>query len=192
MTSSSNQDRSDGSLVRGIRRGEDDAAEVFVQRYVARLHRMANQRLAKDLQRRVDPQDLSQSIFRTLFRRIRDGQYDVPEGESIWSLLATITSNKIRAVGTFHRREKRDIARTGSAETDGFARNARHDETLLADLRMTIEELTGHLSATQKQIIQMRLEGEEVQAIANATARPKRTVERTLQMFRKELKRVIE
>jgi DNA-directed RNA polymerase specialized sigma24 family protein len=76
--------------------------------------------------------------------------------------------------------------------TDISTPRSREEETLLADLRMTIDDLTRHLSGTQKRIIQMRLDGEEVQAIADATQRSKRTVERTLQMFREELRGVIQ
>jgi hypothetical protein len=34
----------------------------------------------------VDAVDLVQSIFRTFFRRVRRGCYDVPDGEELWKL----------------------------------------------------------------------------------------------------------
>src|SRR4051812_37943280 len=78
---------SDRSLLRQFRQGEKDAPTELYLRYAARLRALAEKQSGADLARRVDPEDIVQSVFRTFFRRAAHGQYDVPQGEEIWKLL---------------------------------------------------------------------------------------------------------
>ena len=91
--------KTDSSLMRGIRNGDEQAAEELFKRYASRLQSLANRQMAREISGRIDPEDVTQSIFRTLFRRLQAGQYSVPQGDSIWRLLVTIALNKIRSVG---------------------------------------------------------------------------------------------
>ena len=145
-----------------------------------------------ELSGRLDKEDITQSVFRTFFRRIGEGQYEVPEGETIWKLLAVITLNKIRTVGTYHRAAKRDIRKSTPAELSTLGNLLSTNEEALHVLHMTIQDIVGKLPEKQQKIIQLRLEGHEVAAIAESTKRSKRTVERVLQGFRGDLQRAIE
>ena len=184
--------KSDSSLLRGVKSGNEEAARLLFDRYVGRLQALAHRQLAGQISGRLDAEDVTQSIFRTLFRRLQDGQYSVPKGDSIWRLLVTIALNKIRTVGTHHRAAKRDIRRSTDLETGALGDFAPvNDESAIRLLRMTIEEVLDGLSASQQRIIELRLEGNTVSEIAAATKRSKRTVERTLQGFREKLNRVL-
>lgn len=184
--------QSDGHLIRQIRDGDGGAANDLFERYIAKLDSLAGKQLANELSGRLDSEDITQSVFRTFFRRIGTGQYDVPEGETIWKLLAVITLNKIRTVGTHHRAAKRDIRKSSGADLSTLGNVVSTDEDALRILHLTIQDVVGALAEKQQQIIQLRLEGHEVAGIAKETGRSKRTVERILQGFRADLQRAIE
>src|SRR5437867_3654775 len=104
-----NQAPSDRSLLGRIRRGQGDAATLLYLRYADRLRALAIAQCSSDLARRVEPDDIVQSVFRTFFRRVSRGNYNVPAGEELWKLFLVIGLNKIRAAGAFHRAAKRDV-----------------------------------------------------------------------------------
>src|SRR5438552_7748541 len=85
----------DASLLRRFRSGEDDAATELYRRYAARLLDLAAAKASPDLKRRVDPEDIVQSVFRTFFRRAALGEYEVPDGDELWKLFLVIGLNKI-------------------------------------------------------------------------------------------------
>lgn len=185
----SDRDPSDHSLLRRFRRGQDDGPTLLYLRYAERLHALAASQSSPDLGPRLDPEDIVQSVFRTFFRRVAEGQYDVPEGEEIWKLLLVIALNKIRAVGTYHRAARRDVRKTAGGASYEWAVDSAsgRDEAALAVLRMVIDEVLDNLPEAHRPIIELRIEGYEVAEIAGKVRRSKRTVERVLQEFRKRL-----
>jgi RNA polymerase sigma-70 factor (ECF subfamily) len=187
--SSSAAETSDGSLLRRFQRGQLDAATQLYLRYADRLHALATARFAADLKTRFDPEDIVQSVFRTFFRRAAQGHYDVPHGEELWKLLLVIALNKIRALGSFHRKAKRDVRMTSSGTSfeKALESKAGRDEVSLATLRIVIDEVLNTLPASQRQIIELRFEGYQVEEIARKSERSKRSVERALQDFRNKL-----
>ena len=180
---------SDRSLLRRLQHGQADASTELYLRYAARLRKLASSQSSPDLARRVDPEDIVQSVFRTFFRRVNLGQYSVPEGEEIWKLLLVIGLNKVRATGAFHRAAKRDVRRTSGGESFDRAIEAEHgqDEAALNILRLVIEELLENLPESHRRMIELRIEGHEVGAIVEAVRRSKRSVERVLQDFCRRL-----
>jgi RNA polymerase sigma-70 factor (ECF subfamily) len=183
---------SDRSLVRRLRSGCEDAATQLYLRYARRLQRLAENNVAPDLATRVDPDDIVQSVFRTFFRRANRGEYDVPDGEELWKLLLVMGLNKIRSVGAFHRAARRDIRNSASPDELQFAANSRAgDETSLQILKMAIDEVLGELGASHRLVLEMRVEGHEVAAIAERLGRSKRSVERILQELMKSLSKLI-
>ncbi len=183
---------SDRTLLRHFRSGDEFAADELYERYAARLHALAKRQLARETSGRLDSEDVTQSVFRTLFRRLQDGQYDVPAGESMWRLLTTIALNKVRSLGAHHRAAKRDIRRTSGADQEVLVAHAvTADETAANELRLTIASLLQNLDTSEQQIINLRLEGHDVQSIAKLGGRSKRTVERVLQGFRAMLSQTL-
>jgi RNA polymerase sigma-70 factor (ECF subfamily) len=134
----------DHSLLARYRKGEQDAATQLYLRYAARLQSWASSQTSSVFTARFDEEDVVQSVFRTLFRRVSDGLYDVPPGEELWQLLLVIALNKIRKLATFHRAQKRDVGKTlGSDELDLVSnRNQSHDENSLQILQRHIESQT--------------------------------------------------
>ncbi len=182
------QEHHDWELLERIRDGHQDAAYALYARYAEPLIRVARGQTAHELRTRFDPEDVVQSVFRTFFRRVSNGQYVVPEGSELWKLLLVMALNKLRTLGAHHRAEKRDVRRTGTLNVVfGDGTTQASDAEALQQLQWSIDEVLHDYPEVQQQIIRMRIEGEEVQAIADATSRSKRTVERVLQQFRDAL-----
>jgi RNA polymerase sigma-70 factor (ECF subfamily) len=148
--------------------------------------------MAPDLARRIDADDIVQSVFRTFFRRAALGQYEVPAGGDLWKLLLVMALNKIRSVATHHRSARRDIGRTSGDDAAGVAVADHDDNAAVATLRMTIEELLCDLPESHRAIIELRIDGHEVADIARKVARSKRSVERALREFRDQLQAALE
>jgi RNA polymerase sigma-70 factor (ECF subfamily) len=184
---------SDGSLLRRFRGGQDDASTELYLRYAKRLHALVAAQSSKDLARRVDAEEIVQSVFRTFFRRAAQGHYSVPAGEEIWKLLLVIALNKVRTAGAYHRAAKRDMRQTTGGEAFEYAMETEQDrdEGALTVLRMVIDELLHGMPAANRQLIELRIEGYEVAEIAEKVQRSKRTVERVLQGFRSRLEALI-
>src|SRR4051794_20549407 len=184
---------SDRSLLRRVQRGQADASTALFLRYAKRLHAIATSQSSEELARRVDPEDIVQSVFRTFFRRASQGHYTVPDGEEIWKLLLVISLNKVRAAGSYHRAAKRDVRRTSAGEAFDRAVESQPggDEASLVTLRLVVEELLSDMNESHRRMIELRIEGHEVNEIAEAVQRSKRSVERVLQDFRKRLDSLI-
>lgn len=183
---------SDRSLLQRYRHGQEDAATQLYRRYADRLRALAVSQCSGALAQRVDADDIVQSVFRTFFRRITHGGYDVPAGGELWKLFLVIALNKIRSLATFHRAAKRDVRRAAGGferELDGLAHS---NQSALDVLRLIIDEILNSVPAVQRQIIELRIEEYEVSEIAQRTGRSKRTVERVLQQFRRRLQRELD
>jgi len=180
---------SDRSLLRRVKQGEEDAATDLYLRYARRLQALAQVQSSPALAARFDPDDVVQSVFRTFFRRASEGQYDIPPGEELWGLFLVIALNKIRKLGAYHRAAKRDVGITaGSQHLVQTLRDTQAgDETAVQTLKMVIEDVLDRLTAVQRRMVELRIEGHDVASIAEQTERSKRTVERVLQRFRERL-----
>jgi len=185
--------KSDHDLLEAFRSGQMDASTRLYMKYADRLIGMTARKSSAELAAKVDPEDIVQSVFRTFFRRVEKGQYDVPEGEDIWKLLLVITLNKIRAVVAFNRAAKRDMRRTRSDAMveEAVAKADDKDEIALATLRIVIDELLSDQLEVNQKIIRQRIEGYDILEIAQNVNRSKRTVERVLQEFRARLSQLI-
>jgi DNA-directed RNA polymerase specialized sigma24 family protein len=191
--SSPTDEASDRSLLRRFQHGQPDASTELYLRYAERLHALAAAQSSAELARRVEPEEIVQSVFRTFFRRAAEGHYTIPDGEELWKLLLVMALNKVRAAGAFHRAAKRDVRQTeGGVSFDrAIESKAGRDEAALAVLRMVVDELLEGMPTPHRRMIELRIEGFEVAEIAEKVERSKRSVERVLQDFRSTLDALI-
>jgi len=183
----------DHSLLRRFRAGEEDAATRLYLRYASRLQALASNQTSKQLASRFDPEDVVQSVFRTFFRRVSEGLYDVPPGEELWGLFLVLSLNKVRGLGKHHRAMKRDSEKTfGSDALLKLEKHDEHDETALSVLKMVVNDLMLELPEKSRPVIELRINGHTIDEIAANTGRSKRTVERLLGEFRKKLSELID
>jgi RNA polymerase sigma-70 factor (ECF subfamily) len=187
------EETTDRSLLRRLRAGSEDAATQLYLRYARRLQDLAQAKCSGDLAPRIDAEDIVQSVFRTFFRRVAKGEYDVPEGEELWKLLLVMGLNKIRAVGAFHRAARRDVRQSSGSESLDHALGpaTQGDEASLHLLRMAIDEALADFTPAHRDILNLRIEGHDVATIATRLGRSKRSVERILQELLKVLSGMI-
>lgn len=175
---------SDASLLVRFQAGEDDAPTALYSRYAQRLFEIAKMNVGDDLSARVDAEDIVQSVFRTFFRRVSDGQYLIPEGDELWKLLLVIALNKVRMVAEYHRAAKRDVSHTKPIGDKHDFESADSTEIL----QMTIDDILETLPPVNQQIVHLRIDGFEIAEITSRVAVSRRTVERVLQSFRSKLR----
>ncbi|GIW81217.1 MAG: hypothetical protein KatS3mg105_3024 [Gemmatales bacterium] len=190
-TKTRHADRSDSSLFRHVKAGEQSAATELYYRYYDRLKGLVQTRSSSGLAQKVDADDIIQSVFGSFFRGMNLGYYDVPSGGELWNLFLVIALNKIRAKGIYFQAAKRDLRRTRGGELLERVSEGR-DEDASRLLRMTIAEVLASLPKLDAQVITLRVQGCEVAEIAASVGRSKRSVERILQSFRKKLARSLE
>src|SRR3954462_2301268 len=137
---------SDRSLLRRLRGGSEDAATQLYRRYAHRLRALARANTSAHLARRVDAEDIVQSVFRIFFTAASQGLYDVPAGEDLWKLLLVIALNKIRAEGVFHRAAKRDARANPELDPpDTGPEPADDDEFATSFLRLVVNDTLENL-----------------------------------------------
>ena len=108
-------------LLQRLREGEPSAANQIYQRYSERLWRLAEKEIGDRLRRRVGPEDVLQSVFRTFFVRAAKGEYSIDHSLALHNLLARMTHNKVCKQAEFHCARKRDM-RAESHEWEGQSR----------------------------------------------------------------------
>lgn len=173
---------SDGSLVRRYSAGQDAAATELYRRYARRLRGLVARHCRADFGGRFDPDDVTQSVFRTFFTGAKEKVYTVPATGEIWGLLAVLALGKVRNLIEHHTAAKRDVRHTVAAPDSDTV--AEPDEQAATLLRMVVEEQIEAFPHHGRPIIRLRLEGYDVNEIAARTGSSPRTVERILQRFR--------
>jgi RNA polymerase sigma-70 factor (ECF subfamily) len=160
---------------------------AVVDRYTARLLELARHQLPDRVRRRVDPEDLVQSVYRSFFRRLKDGRFSFADSGDLWKLLATMTFHRATKAVRFHQQKRRDVRRerqlpeSNNSQTGGAAIVERDpgpaDVVALFD---SLERLLDQLPEKYRDIAVLQLEGRSVDEIARAVKRSRRTVFRAL------------
>jgi RNA polymerase sigma factor (sigma-70 family) len=172
--------------------GDEQAAREVFDRYLRRLVALARSRLSDRLQQKVDADDIVQSAFRSFFVRARDGQYVIERSGDLWSLLASITRNKLLKKAEHFRQQKRDLQRDlaltvsdDSSCDQAFIIEPTIEEA--AALSDEVEFLMRGLAPRQRTMLELRLQGRSIPQIADTVERSERTVRRFLIQFRQQL-----
>jgi hypothetical protein len=144
------------ALASPAERERQRAAEQIWLRYVERLVRLAERRLSPALRRRVDPEDVLQSVYASFCLRHRNGEYALADRNDLWCLLARITVNKAAGAAARHRRKRRDV-RAEHVDVLGTGGEDR-DHTaigLLRDTQPTAEEALRLSEEVQARLAQL-------------------------------------
>lgn len=156
---------------------------------VRRIH------LGRHIRRRVDEEDVLQSMYKSFCLRQQRGEYDLANRDALWKLLVTITLNKTRNAAKHEKRKKRDIAQD---QTMFVADGTESDRWVLEQMEATEpspeeaailnEGLERRLDALGdpdlRQIALWRLEGYTNREIADKLGCVERTVQRRLDLIR--------
>ena len=186
-------------LVNRFRAGDDRAAGELFDRYIARLIGLARSRLSPKLARRIDPEDVVQSVYRAFFTKAKEGNVELKEAGDLWRLLAAITLNKLRHQVERHQAIKRSVEGEDSIRVgptgmrmapESLAREPSPEE--VATLSEEMELLMSGLDETQRQMLELRLAGHTFEEIADQTKRSERTVRRLFDRLKTQLASRIE
>ncbi len=179
-------------LLDQLRTGDEQAAVRIVDEHTAGLVAVARRQMGGQLARRVDPEDILQSVYRSLFVRVQKGEYELGSGRDLWKLLVTMTLNKVRRSSKFHGADKRSMSKDQSMRSDGdpLANIPRSDEPTPEDAAMLVDEVQTFLNTLKPQdrpIVELRLQGCNSIEIAEQTGRAERSVRRILQQIQDRL-----
>src|SRR5262249_49789864 len=153
-------------LVR-VQQGDQAAAAEVFDLYKRRLLALARSQLDTGIRRKIDAEDVVQSVFRSYFQRQQEGSVTVKDWDHLWSLLAMITVRKCTNARVHFTRKKRSANLEVTVEGGGdealsswqaLAREPTPEEAaMLADL---IQRLVGSLPERDRRIVQLSLEGQ--------------------------------
>jgi RNA polymerase sigma-70 factor, ECF subfamily len=172
-------------LLERLKNGEQDAARQIFEQYARHLVRLARDHLDRSVRRKLDPEDVVQSAFKSFFARMRDAPFGLENPHSLWSLLVCITLRKCRhKVRDFHS-QRHDVRREddSAASWQALARGPTPSEAAI--LAETLEQLFGRLKERECQIVQMYLQGDQIEEIQAQVERSEFTVRQVLKRARK-------
>jgi RNA polymerase sigma-70 factor (ECF subfamily) len=185
-----------------LRKGDDSAANEVVRRYANRLIALAGAQLDDRLRRKVDPEDVVMSAFRSFFRRAGAGQFDVSNWEGLWGLLVQFTLRKCGRRIQYFRAARRDFRREVSPAA--LSQEEQEDLALLAAdpspspeevtfLTDTAEQVMRRLGSDRKRkIFELSLQGYSIAEISNQVGYYERGVERVRAQIRQLLEEMLE
>ena len=180
-------------LLQRYRSGASEAAAEIFERYVARLVALARQRLSTKMRRRVDPEDVVQSAYRSFFLHAANDEYAVARAGDLWRLLAEITLNKLYGQVERHKAAKRSIEREGEGDVQLANAAAAPDPSpvevvaLVEQLHLVLERLTDD----QRTAVVAQLQGQTIDEIAQSLAKSPRSIRRLLGQAREEMEKQI-
>jgi RNA polymerase sigma-70 factor (ECF subfamily) len=193
-----NASREFAVLLDELRGGDERASARIVDEYTDALVAVARRQMGSKLARRVDPEDIVQSTYRSLFVRMKQGEYDLGSGRDLWKLLVTITLNKVRRKAKFHRTARRDMNMDQSVAAGvavSFAEQTRDGGPTPEAAALLVDELQSVLRKVKprdRQIVELRMQGCSTADIAQEAGRSERSVRRILQHLGEQLRKSIE
>lgn len=180
-----NLESSDAELVDLWRAGDEDAATILHERHLARLLNLVGRHLADKFNSRLDPDDVVQSVFRSIFRLTREGRFEFEGDSDFWKLLLTMALNKVRNTVRHHQAGKRTPAAesisTSADGVDGYIVNRLSSQPTLQEIVSfadMLELVLEQLDPNQQLLIQYRIEGYTQKEIAQKLGVDDRTVRR--------------
>lgn len=184
------------TLVNRWREGDEDAATALYEQYFGKLMHIVTGHLTQSYKKQVDPEDVLQSAFGTVFRRISKGEFSFESDGDVWKLLVTIALNKLRHRVRYLNADRRDIRRELRAEAD-------FDGVLAAQLSESpgiseaaefaelVREIFEFLPEQERTLLQLRMEGYGQQEIADRLNVTDRTIRRMWDRIRDRLTKLL-
>jgi DNA-directed RNA polymerase specialized sigma24 family protein len=181
----------DQQLILAYRQGDEEAATALFERYYIRLLELIRRQLGWQLKEVEGSTDVAQSVLRSFFSQIRNRSVQLGPDDSLWPLLVTIALNKVRNLGRFWQREKRDPDRQVplNAENDPLEHGPSPQD--VAAVKELIGRLLEPFSDRRRRMIELILEGQPVGEIATQVGATQRTVYNTRRAAAKILEQVL-
>jgi RNA polymerase sigma-70 factor (ECF subfamily) len=179
------------TLLTLLRRGDQQAAQQVFDAYVNSLLKLARKRIGQRLARRVDPEDIVQSVFRTFFRRVKEGQLRIAEEGDLGKMLTCITTRESLRQVARHKAAKRDCTREGDPDAPRALAElpaAEPSPEIAVAFLDLLEHYLASLRPQDRRILELRLEDYGTLEIARILGTSDRHVRRVLGHIRAVLK----
>ena len=180
-------DQTDQSLVARVRAGDEAAATALYERYARRVFGLVKSKLGAHLGRSVEPDDIVQSVFKSIFKGVQSGAYNAPHGSSLWSLLTVIAVHKLSRKAEHHSAQCRDARRQVSLIDESDSSSAAADRESVEFLELCIRESLESLRPRDRNILTLRIQNHTIREISERTGCSLRTIERSLCLSRQHL-----
>ena len=180
---------SDKSLIALVKTGDEEAATAIYERYAKRIHGLVSSQMSERLSAQVQPEDIVQSVFKSIFRGVSSGGYDAPKGGELWQLIAVVAIHKVRKNASRGNALRRDSRRTQAIEpTDNLD---FFDRSTPEQFEVAIREATESLKPAEQSVVIYRVQGHSVEEISEKLDRSRRGIERLLQSAREKLAKLL-
>jgi RNA polymerase sigma-70 factor, ECF subfamily len=188
-------DTSFANLMGRLQSGDDEAANKVFHRFAKQLIGLAHKQLDPALRRKVDAEDVTQSVFRSFFAHQAAGELvDLGSWDSLWGMLVVMTLRKCGRQKTFFQADCRDVLREipftpltkeSSAGWDPCDREPTPVEA--AVLKETVEDLLKQFAGRPQRILALFLQGLAAPEISSRVGCTERTVFRTYERVKEWL-----
>jgi len=153
--------------------------EDMVNRCTEKLVKRVRKQLPDHLKKRLDPEDIVQSVYRNFSRMIKQGTYVFEDSRHIWRLLTVMTYHEVRDAVRFHEDSSRDVRREDQGEARPFLDSLPGPEEVVSFLD-SIEHRLKDWPEQHRMIVRLFLHGETITAIAGQAGCSPSTVRRVL------------
>jgi RNA polymerase sigma-70 factor (ECF subfamily) len=176
-------------LMDRLQQGDSEAARQVFERFAERLLEVARRRLHRRLRRKLDPEDVLQSVFRSFFGRQAGGGFALPSWDRLWGLLVVLTVRKCGRRAVHFRAGRRDLTREMSSASDFDLPSPEPSPQEVLQLTECVHQLLARFHGQQREMIVLRLQGSTVAEISTQLGRSERSVQRVLKRARDWLQR---
>jgi RNA polymerase sigma factor (sigma-70 family) len=165
------------------------AATAIFDRYVERLLKLAKSHMSAKLKRRIDPEDVVQSAYRSFFVHARNEEFQLERAGDLWRLLADITLKKLYRQVEKQTAAKRSLNREEYLETLESYDSITPSVAEAVGLAEVMGLAVARLSDEERCVLIARLQGDDWEDIAESVGKSPRTVRRLLEQIENKIKR---
>lgn len=180
-----------------LRQRDNVAASRVYHRFAQRLIALARTQFDSRLLQRLDAEDVVQSVFKTVFHRLAEGQFVLGDWDSLWALLTSVAVNKCRKWVDYYQAQARDLNREVAvdlAAADAGWQVIDREPTPPEALALTeaVEQLLKGLDEREQQIVMLSLQGYTVAEVSDQLGCTQSKAYRVLRHIRDRLERMQE
>lgn len=195
---SSNPQGSFARLIKSLENQDEEAATIIYTKYIAKLIKLASQKLDPRLGAKVDPETVAHTVIKLFFDKVQKKEVEFENWEALYGFLAKITIRKALNRNRLHWRLKRG---GGAANLQGnnsdqfkleeiFSNNTEPDPAEVAEINDTIKKAMEKLKPNQRIYVEDFLSNHSKEKTAEIHGVALRTVQRAITEFREEIQRL--
>jgi RNA polymerase sigma factor (sigma-70 family) len=160
------------NLLRLAAAGDAAAQTELCQHYERQVRVVARVLLGPALRPHLDTVDILQSVHKSLLIGLRDAKFEIRTPENLVGLASTMVRRKVARKWRHHRRQERALAPNhdgdGLVETLCSLSSRESSPSQEIEFRDELQKLLGSLNETDRQLLEMRLNGQTGDEIARA------------------------